>query len=167
MKYLIILCLLVIKIYGFEYATSQVVTPSDLGIQKIVYTAKPKHLFIYSIRITTGGIPDPDVSFIQANAEKNEIIYISGFPPWSKGTIFQLPGVGFCFDGYSLKYFTGNGSNVFDYKLTHSKKEEILVSIRIRELSYAETKKEFPEIPAEPELNTKITGWSQRYKNQK
>lgn len=167
MKYFIIFCFLFLSAHGFEQTTSQVISPSDLGIHKIIYTAQARHLFVYSIRITRGGIPDPDPSFIQANADKNEIIYISGTPPWSNGPIFQLPGAGFCFAGYSVVSATGNGSSVFDYKLKHPEKEEILVSVRIRELSYTEAKAEFPQIPAEPELKTETTAWWKRYENKK
>ena len=162
MKYLILFLLFLSQVHGFEKTVSTVITPGDLGLQKLVYVAKPGYLFVYAIRITKGGVVDSDVSYVQADADRNEIFFISGSPPWSKGPIFQLTGVGFSFDGYVVTTFSGNGSTVFDYKLEHRTQEKIEVSIRLRELTYAEAKAEFPEIPAEPKLHTENSGWWKR-----
>ncbi|HEY9247808.1 MAG TPA: hypothetical protein VIO38_01700 [Rariglobus sp.] len=170
MKYLIPFFLLLVTARGIEHQESQVLTPGDLGITKTIYTSQPGNVLVASVTIESNGAVVSDVCGAQADAEKNELIYFTGTPPWAKGPVFQLRGLAYAYDGYALVNSTMGdeaGGKVFVYHLKHAQKDDLKLTVRIRELSYASAKAEFPELPAPPVLHSEVSGWWTRLDRKK
>ncbi|MBC8041529.1 MAG: hypothetical protein H7Y06_13380 [Opitutaceae bacterium] len=170
MKYLIPLFLLLVTARGIEHQESQVLAPKDLGIIKTIYTSQPGNVLVSSVTVERNGVVESDVCGAQADAEKNELIYFTGTPPWSKGPIFQLGRLIYAYDGYAVVNSTrgdGAGSHVFVYQLKHAQKEDLKLTVRIRELSYASAKAEFPDLPAPPILQSEVSSWWNRFDRKK
>lgn len=170
MKYLVPFLLLLVTARGIEHQESQVLTPGDLGITKTIYTSRPGNVLVSSVTVERNGAIESDVCAAQADAEKNELIYFTGTPPWSKGPIFQLRGLAYAYEGYVvMQATTGDeeGSKVFVYQLKHAQKEDLKLTIRIRELSYASAKAEFPDLPAPAEQHSEVSSWWKRFDRKK
>jgi|GEM_PF-6382070 len=168
MKKRLLCCLLLLPVLclGLEETEIETLAPADLGLKKLVFTAQPDHVLIYSLRVSRNGKIVSDEQAAQASAETNAITYFTGRPPWSEGPMFQLHGIGYVAAGYSMTGATGgdedNGDKVASYQLTHPEKGALTVDLRIQELTYEAAKIRFPELPAPPVLDSPITAWMKR-----
>src|SRR5690606_6897889 len=118
MKKRLLCCLLLLPVLclGLEETEIETLAPADLGLKKLVFTAQPDHVLIYSLRVSRNGKIVSDEQAAQASAETNAITYFTGRPPWSEGPMFQLHGIGYVAAGYSMTGATGgdedNGDKV-------------------------------------------------------
>ena len=156
--FLLPLCALAI-----EPKLSSAISPEDLGLTKNVYTSESGKLLATKITVTEDGTVKAEVESVQANAALNQVSMLHGTPPWSRGPIFQAGGIAFRFNTAEIVSVSGNNTDSFDFKLKVRNDKTILISIRVRELSYDDAKAAHPDIPPMPVAGTDNTSWWKRY----
>ncbi|MFH1499533.1 MAG: hypothetical protein ABII82_17120 [Verrucomicrobiota bacterium] len=168
MKLPLVCCLLLSATVclGIEETESQSLAPADVGLKKTIFTARPEHVLIYSLRVSRDRQIVLDEQAAQANASTNTITYFTGRPPWFEGPVFQLPGIGYIAIGYSLTGATGGtedgGDIVASYQLSHPEKGALTIDLRTKEMPYETARQQFPKLPAPPVAGSPTSMWWKR-----